>query len=414
MTLAIFHPAFETVGGAEILVAAQASYLKRAGLDVRVTTLALDAARWRNWFDGIPVRLVPKPPWSDVFCVPLKRLERAAARAEGCLRDCTTVLASNFPANVMLGASSIGARRVWYCTEPARHWHLVATNPRLHARVTSAPGGETDAERTYARKLASHERALSRPSNRAREIAFDIEKTNNLDAVYAISEFGRDNVRRVYGRTDVEVIYPIVRVPAEPSRARAGLDRTGLKILTHSRLEIPKNVDNVVRGFALLLPKVPGSQLHVVGEGTQRKNLERLVRRLGIGSSVWFHGYLPDKELDAVYDACDVFALQPLDEPFGLVFPEAAARGILLVGPDHGGPFEILDGGRLGWVSDPFSSEALAETFLRIWALPDADVDARRVQADRACRSRYSEAVIGPQLLRALADRSSAAASGAS
>jgi glycosyltransferase involved in cell wall biosynthesis len=217
-------------------------------------------------------------------------------------------------------------------------------------------------------------------------------------------------VRRVYGRTDAEIIYPIVRFPPGRARRRSGLDRTGLKILTHTRLEIPKNVDNVVRGFALVLAKLPGAQLHVVGEGKQRKRLEKLVARLGIVASVRFHGYLPEKELDQVYDACDIFALQPLDEPFGMVFPEAAARGNLLVGPDHGGPYEILDGGRLGWPCDPFSPEALAETFQRIWALSDAEVDARRARADGACRSRYSETVIGPQLLRAVVDSSQAAA----
>jgi glycosyltransferase involved in cell wall biosynthesis len=97
-----------------------------------------------------------------------------------------------------------------------------------------------------------------------------------------------------------------------------------------------------------------------------------------------------------------VFALLPVDEPFGMVFPEAAARGLLLVGPDHGGPLEILDGGRLGFSCDPFSPEAVAEAFRRIWRLADSEVDARRVAADDACRERFSAGVIGPQILRAL------------
>src|SRR5262245_42403126 len=99
MTLAIFHPAFQTIGGAEILVAYQARCLKQAGGDVCIVTLALDAARWASWLDGIPVRVVPKPPWTDVFSSQLARLERSVIRAEPHLRDCTTVLACNFPAN---------------------------------------------------------------------------------------------------------------------------------------------------------------------------------------------------------------------------------------------------------------------------------------------------------------------------
>ena len=93
-----------------------------------------------------------------------------------------------------------------------------------------------------------------------------------------------------------------------------------------------------------------------------------------------------------------------------MVYAEAAARGLLLVGPDHGGPFEILGGGKLGWVCDPFDPEAVSDALLRVWALSDAEVDARRVEADRACRSRYSERTIGPQLYAALAEPTRAGA----
>src|SRR5258705_12964923 len=195
-------------------------------------------------------------------------------------------MACNLPANLLLGSSSIPARRAWDATEPSRYWHMIAGNPRLHGRVTSFRGGITDAERDFAKALKEHERDISRPSARTRENAFDVEMTRTLDTIIAISEFGRNNVRRVYGRTDAEVIYPIVRFPAHRPRSKGGLDRRGIQVLTHTRLEIPKNVDGVIRSFALLHKKVPGSLLHVVGEGKQKKSLENLARRLGLGDAV--------------------------------------------------------------------------------------------------------------------------------
>jgi len=402
MTVALFHPAFETIGGAEILVATQASLLRRANVDVYIATFALDSNRWRERLQDIPVRLAPPAPWMDRISGPLSRLRRAIPRAEACLAGADTVLACNYPTNALLGACSMSARRLWCCTEPPRDHHLAATNPRLHERVTSTPGGMTEVEREYVQRLVRDERDLRKPS-RAEFIAFDVENTRKLDAIYAISEFSRDNIRRVYGRNAV-VIYPVVRFPP-PRPHRSGLDRRGLQVLTHTRLESRKNVETVIRGFAHFAARQPGSQLHVVGEGTQRANLEKLARTLGISTSVRFHGYLPERELDAVYEACDVFALLTLDEPFGMVFPEAAARGLLLIGPDHGGPFEIMDGGRLGWPCDPFSPEALGDVLFEVSGLADADVGQRRGKADRACRDRYSESVIGPQLLRALGER---------
>jgi glycosyltransferase involved in cell wall biosynthesis len=403
MTVALFHPAFEIIGGAEILVATQASLLRRANVDVCIATFRIDRHRWRERLQEIPIRLAPRASWLDRVSGPLARMRRAVLRSEVCLTGVETVMACNYPTNVLLGACSISARRLWCCTEPSRDYHLAGTNPRLHERVASTSGGVTEAERDYTRRLAKYERAARRPSW-SEFIAFDLENTRKIDAIYAISEFSRDNVHRVYGRSDAEIIYPVVRFPP-PRTHRSGLDRRGLSVLTHSRLEATKNVDTVLRGFARFAARQSGSQLHVVGEGAQRTNLERLARELGIATSVRFHGYLPERELGAVYEACDVFALLTLDEPFGMVFPEAAARGLLLVGPDHGGPFEIMDGGGLGWPCDPFSPEALADALFEISGLSDADVDRRRGKADRACRDRYSEDVIGPQLLRIVGER---------
>jgi glycosyltransferase involved in cell wall biosynthesis len=402
VTVALFHPAFETIGGAEILVATQAKCIARAGVDVRVVTLSFDQTRWAGWFDGIPVRVTPKLPWLDRLAPELTRLQRTIPRANEYLTGCHTVVACNFPTNVLLGASSIKARRIWSCTEPSRYLHLAATNPRLDGRHKENPSGITESERYYTEQLERNERDMRKPA-RAGLVAFDIEQTKKLDSIYAISECSRDSVRRVYGRSDAKVIYPVVRFPAERMAHRAGLDRSGLQILTHSRLETLKNVDSVLRGFALFLAKHPSSRLHVVGEGSQRGRLDELARQLGIAASIRFHDYLAEAKLREVYAACDVFALLPLDEPFGMVFPEAAARGLLLVGPDHGGPFEILDGGRIGWVGDPFQAESIAEAFARIWSLSDHEVDQRRSIADEACRSRFSESVIGPQLVSAFA-----------
>lgn len=400
MSIGLFHPSFCGIGGAEILVAAWAHHMKRVGVDVRVVTMQLDE-RWRTRLKDIPLSVTTPPSWLDWVSSQRRQLERAVPRVEAALCDCSAVLASNFPSSALLGAANIRAERVWYCHEPSRKFHLVATSPRLHERVRSAPGGSTDVEQRYVRALAKYERARRR-TNFDEVVQFDLQNTAKLTGVLANSQYCRDNVQRIYGRTDTEVVYPIVRFPTRRARPRTGLDRSGLKVLTHSRLAVVKNLDTVIRAFANVVPELPHSELHVVGEGSHQRRLEKLALELGIAEAVHFHGYLSDAELDQVYDACDVFALLPLDEPFGLVFPEAAARGLLLVGPDHGGPLEIMDGGRLGFSCDPFSPAAVAEAFRRIWRLSDAEVDARRMAADDACRARFNEAVIGPQILRAL------------
>ena len=272
-------------------------------------------------------------------------------------------------------------------------------NPALTSRLHATQGHcLEEATRQFQKNLTVHDRKMGWASSARARKHLDLEAIGTMDQIYAISEFSRDNARRIYGRCDERVIYPIVRFP-EGGFGRRGLDRTVRRVLVHSRLEVLKNIDTVIRGFGDFAKQSPvPCELHVVGEGPSKERLAALARELCPAGRVCFHGYLPDQELRKVYEACDVFALLTLDEPFGMVYPEAAARGLLLVGPDHGGPFEILDGGRLGWTVDAFSPEALAQALEGIWALDDAEVDRRREAADQSCRSRFGLAAIAPQL----------------
>ncbi|HET6329283.1 MAG TPA: glycosyltransferase family 4 protein [Holophagaceae bacterium] len=258
------------------------------------------------------------------------------------------------------------------------------------------------ASEKFYQDLQDYASGLARKRSLYTRRQFDIAASRKLDSIFAISEFSRENAKAIYGRCNEEVVYPIVRFP-ESTRSRKGLDRSGLKVLVHSRLELMKNIDTVMRGFRLFKERTcPGAEMHIVGEGPEKSRLKHLAKDLLPEGGIMFHGYLPQEELQAVYGACDVFALLPLDEPFGMVFPEAAARGLSLIGPDHGGPLEILEGGKLGQVVDAFSPEAVLEAFKRIWGTGDEELERQREAADRACRNRFSAVAVLPALLRAL------------
>jgi glycosyltransferase involved in cell wall biosynthesis len=405
MRLGMFHPAFGEIRGAELLIAAQAQHFRTLGAAPELVTFTCDEARWRPYLDGVGVRVVPKRHWSDLFLglTPLGKLQRRGARAAKALVDFDLVIAHNFPASAMLGAAPIRGRKVWQCNEPPRSLHPREANPYLTAH-SATPGEAPKAEaiQAFRKDLQAFDASMARGGSLPKRRAFDLASVGGLDLIYGISEFTRDNAQAIYGRCRAEVIYPLVRFP-EGGWRRSGLDRSVRRVLVHSRLEAPKNIDTVIRGFQRFRASAPvPCELHVVGDGPLRARLEDLAQELLPGGEVRFHGFLPEATLRTVYESCDVFALLPLDEPFGMVFPEAAAKGLLLVGPDHGGPLEILAGGELGWVVDAFDAQALAEALTRVWSLEDAEVDRRRELADRACRSRFGAESIGRQLARLL------------
>ncbi len=402
LKVAIIYPSFGGVGGAEILALSQARCLRDLGLDVRVVTCSLDVERWRDQLSNLRVEILGDKDWVDKIGGRGIWIERRSKRLTATLAGVDAAIAHNYPMTCVLAASETLARKLCYCHEPNREIHLAASHPALEMRAKDNPDRESEAIRLYLdyRDRWNSPFRLTR-YKMAWERRRDIASIDSMAISCTNSGYTKKLAELAYGHRPFKVLYPIIRF-ADRSRRRAGLDRSQLRILVHTRLESPKNIDTVLRGFAMFTSKNPTrASLHVVGEGASRATLERLTRELGIEHSVTFCGFLPEIELRRVYDTCEVFALLPVDEPFGMVFPEAASRGLLLVGPDHGGPFEIMEEGKIGFASNAFSPEALADNLERIVALSDREVDDLRDAADNSCRARFSAETIGPQMLAA-------------
>lgn len=411
MRVTLFHPVFREVGGAEVLVTRHEALLRTAGYDVAVVTRALDRDRWQAWIDasGATVHDVPHAWWERrPYRTPARKLTESARRLAPYFDRAACVMAYNAPAPAILGTlPSPRPRLVWHCNEPPRDLHFAETGRAAVAHVR-ARGCDARAtlldERWVAERMVRYGRRLGERAQFAADRALDVERVGALDRVIALSAYTAESVRLVYGRTVDAVVPPVVPAPAAVPR-RAGIDRTGgLHVLAHTRLGPTKNVDAVLHAFARFRARCPGAHvLHVVGTGALAATLQGVAADLGLGGAVRWHGYLGEAALADVYARCDVFALLPLDEPFGMVFPEAALRGLLLVGPDHGGPAEILDGGALGWAVDAFDPDAVADALAEAWRLPDGEADRRRVRAADACRGRYGPGAVRPRLAAALA-----------
>src|SRR5690606_9650852 len=97
--LAVFHPAFELVGGAENLAAAQAAFYRSQGVLADIVTFAHDPARCP--IAGADVRVVPRRHWTDLARMhdPMAKLRGQGRRAARVLSSYDVVVAHSFPAN---------------------------------------------------------------------------------------------------------------------------------------------------------------------------------------------------------------------------------------------------------------------------------------------------------------------------
>lgn len=104
------------------------------------------------------------------------------------------------------------------------------------------------------------------------------------------------------------------------------------------RLVPEKGVDILLNAVADL----PGLwQLHVAGDGPERRALERLAAELGIGDRVNFDGAIANRDMPTYLRQLDALVLASRTLPnwteqFGRVLVEAMASGVAVVGADSG------------------------------------------------------------------------------
>jgi glycosyltransferase involved in cell wall biosynthesis len=200
------------------------------------------------------------------------------------------------------------------------------------------------------------------------------------DARIAISEYVAGTLRDA--GCDAESTYVVLNgiEPAcwHPLRGRdtirrelAIADATPV-VLTVCRLFRAKGVSELVKALHDVTDDVPSAVLLVVGEPTEPNYLEELremVRAYDLDDRVRFLGRRDD--VPTLMAGADVFAMPSRYEPFGLVFAEAMAMTLPVLGLSNGGTVEIVEQGVTGLLSAPGDGEALAANLRQFLLEPD-------------------------------------------
>ncbi len=130
-------------------------------------------------------------------------------------------------------------------------------------------------------------------------------------------------------------------------------------VLMVSALIPDKRVDAAIRAVAL----VDDAVLVVAGDGRDRDALARLAAERLPDRHV-FLGSIPRAQTAALYRKANAFLHLHPQEPFGIVYLEAAATGLPIVAPDAATPRWIM--GDAALYADPDNPEAVAAALRRV------------------------------------------------
>ncbi len=102
--------------------------------------------------------------------------------------------------------------------------------------------------------------------------------------------------------------------------------------------------------------------LRVVGDGSLRRDLPEVARRLGVEGLVSFSGAVSGAEMPAVYRAADLFVLPSLVEGMPNVVLEAMASGLPVLATRIPGSEELVLHGKTGFLVPPSDPRALTDS----------------------------------------------------
>jgi len=327
-------------GGIQFFVHPLAARLPPA--DVTVYAPAWDGAQ--EFDAGLPYQVVRHP---TALMLPVPTVARRAVQIME-LRGCDTVL---FGAAAPLGLLAPVLRR-------AGARRLVALTHGHEAGWAVLPG---------ARSM------LRRIGDSVDTVTYLGEYTR-VRLAKALSPAAAARLRRLAPGVDTQEFRP--GSGGEAIRGRLGLGDRPVAVCV-SRLVPRKGQDTLIQAWPAVRSAIGGAVLLLVGDGPYRDRLERLAGRLGVTGSVVFTGPVPREELPAYYDAGNVFAMpcrtrrRGLDvEGLGMVYLEASATGLPVIGGDSGNAPDAIRDGETGYVVPGGSPGAVAGRLTSLLADP--------------------------------------------
>jgi phosphatidylinositol alpha-1,6-mannosyltransferase len=154
--------------------------------------------------------------------------------------------------------------------------------------------------------------------------------------------FERADICWLATETDDPPSVPAHDVPSPPTVLMLGR-------LEHQR---DKGHAAVIRCWPHVRSAVPQARLVIAGRGPALDDLRRLAAGGPAGESISFPGFVPEDQIDGLWNSATVFALPSRGEGFGLVYIEAMRHGVPVIASVHDAASELNLDGETGYNVD--------------------------------------------------------------
>jgi mannosylfructose-phosphate synthase len=244
--------------------------------------------------------------------------------------------------------------------------HSLGIWKKMQMQQTSADTNEAEMERQHNfRQRIEAEKTIM--SSASKVIATTPQQRDIIHEKYGVSERGI--------ALTTPGFYPDKFRRMDKDTLNRAIDKYKLPlrfVLAVGRITDYKGYDLLIKAMANVVKEMPdiklilriGSDRLTEEEIRKKKELLQLAESLDLVDNILFYNYVED--LEAFYNAAEVFVLPSTYEPFGMVAIESMACGTPAIVTTKGGLKSFLKDGQDALLVDPVDTRALAEAILRL------------------------------------------------
>lgn len=210
---------------------------------------------------------------------------------------------------------------------------------------------------------------------------------NGVDNLTYLGEFTRSEISRALTKNAASAmikIAPGIDIDHFSPRPESLQLRSELKLvdkkvmISVGRLVHRKGQDTLIEALPQILLSVPDAHLIFVGEGPYKEYLVKRANDLEVSHAITFIGRIQYADLPRYICVGDIFAMPSRSrlaglevEGLGIVYLEASACGLAVIGGTSGGAPDAVIEGETGLAVDGTSSKAVAEAAITLLSDPE-------------------------------------------
>ncbi len=169
--------------------------------------------------------------------------------------------------------------------------------------------------------------------------------------------------------------------------AKLNIDKNAELVVFTSRLGKEKNIKFLLGAMLAVINARPQVYFLVIGDGSEKENLKKIIGQMGIGHRVIFTGFMNHDTIFPIYRVAKVFVFSSQTETQGLALLEAMALGLPIVALRATGIEDLLENNIGGFLIEKVNPDAFARAVIGL--LENPGLREKKIPRSAESRTRF-------------------------